>query len=171
MYGIPQDEIALRQWQEAMPGYTVKGFTFLLEEEPDSFNPDNLYTNVGWDPGDVLHCRTRAVWDPKMLHIHVDTLDREVRKADAYTVFATIVDYSKTGLTDGQQKIVYRKNGGEWISAPLSATPTHEVYAGCIPGGETGDSYDYYIAAADNSGRAETAPRVAPGAYYTFTIV
>lgn len=170
MYSIPQDEIALRQWQEAMPGYVIKGFTFKLDEETDSYNPDNLYTNVGWDPGDVLHCRTRAVWDPQMLHIHVDTLDKEVRKADVHTVHATIVDYSKTGLIADKLKIIYRKNGGDWNSAPLTATPTNEVYAGIIPGGEIGDSYDYYIAAADNSGRVETAPRVAPEAYYTTVI-
>lgn len=171
MYGIPQDETALRQWRDAMPGYTVKGFTFKLEDEPDSYNPDDLYTNVGWDPGDVLHCRTRAVWDPQMLHINVDTLDKEVRKADSYKVHAAIVDYSKAGLIADALKIVYRKNGGEWVSAPLAATPTHEVYAGTLPGGEAGDTYEYYIAAADNSGRAETAPRTAPTAFYNFTIV
>lgn len=170
MYSIPQDETALKQWREAMPGYEVKGFTFKLDEEPDSYNPDDLYTNVGWDPGDVLHCRTRAVWDPQMLHINVDTLDKEQRKAGGYTVHAEIVDYSRTGLKADSLKLYYRKQEGEWTSVELKATPTHEIYEGTIPVGDAGDTIEYYIAAADNSGRAETAPRTAPEAFYKFTV-
>ena len=36
MYGIPQDKIALQQWQEVLPGYEIKGFDFEFAKEPES---------------------------------------------------------------------------------------------------------------------------------------
>jgi len=42
-------------------------------------------------------------------------------------------------------------------------------YAGVIPGSVPGTTVDYYVAAADQSGRAETLPRTAPAGYYRFT--
>ncbi len=35
MYGIEQDKIAIKQWQNALPGYEIKGYEFDFEKEPD----------------------------------------------------------------------------------------------------------------------------------------
>jgi agmatine/peptidylarginine deiminase len=56
LFGIPADGAALRTWRGACPGYQVIGFAFDKGED-------------GWSYTDSLHCRTRAVWDPKMLHL------------------------------------------------------------------------------------------------------
>lgn len=170
-YGIPEDEQALEQWRAAMPGYDVKGFTFVLDDEPEAYNPDGLYEGIGWDPGDVLHCRTRAVWDPGMLHIHVDTLDKEVPAADAHVLHVTIKAYSGEALLPESLQAFYRVRGEEaWQSVPLAATSTREVYCAELPGGPSGTAYEYYVAAADASGRSETMPRTAPAGFYTFAI-
>ena len=70
-YGIPEDETALEQWRAAMPGYEVRGYTFSFDKEPHAVrNPRNTGP-TGWRDGDVLHCRVRGVFDPRMMHVSV----------------------------------------------------------------------------------------------------
>lgn len=65
LFEIPADSIALATWREVMPGYEVKGFTFSLDEEPivseEMWNHYTKYGRYGWNHGDALHCRTRAI--------------------------------------------------------------------------------------------------------------
>lgn len=171
LYGIPEDEKALQQWRDAMPGYDVQGFTFELAEEPYAYNPDDLYGEVGWDPGDVLHCRTRAVWDPQMLHIDVPGPVGAPAADAPVKVAAHVVAYSGRALVEGACKVCYRVQGAEaFEAAPLAPGPTNEVLVATLPAQPAGTVVEYYVAAADESGRAETAPRVAPAAFYTYTV-
>ena len=171
MYGIPEDERALEEWREAMPGYDVQGFTFEVADEPFAYNPDDLYGEVGWDPGDVLHCRTRALWDPQMLHIDVPGPVGAPAAGRPTTVAAHVVAYSGRPLVQGACEVRYRAKGAErFDAAPLSAGPTNEVLVAELPAMAAGTEVEYYVAAADESGRAETAPRTAPSAFYTFTV-
>ena len=170
-YSIEQDAVALQQWRDAMPGYEVKGFTFVLDDEPEAYNPDGLYEGVGWDPGDVLHCRTRAVWDPEMLYVRASRPFGEVKAGEAYRVDATIVAYSGADLLLDQLVLRYRTVGAdEWTCVPLERNATHEVYSAVIPGMEGGAEVEYYVQAADASGRIECAPRVAPKGLYRYTV-
>lgn len=169
LYSIPQDEIALAQWAEAMPGYTIRGFTFKLEDEPDFRDDRGIYEYVGWDPGDVLHCRSRAVWDPQMLYVRVSRPFSSVEADEPYRVDATIWAYSGQPLA-GAPILRYRVAGGEWVEVPMEPSSTHEVHGASIPGFPTGTTVEYYVEAADESGRRECAPRVAPAGFYAYTV-
>lgn len=70
-YGIPENETALEQWRAAMPVYEIRGYTFSFDKEPHAVrNPRNTGP-TGWRDGDVLHCRVRGVFDPRMRHVSV----------------------------------------------------------------------------------------------------
>ena len=171
MYGIDTDEGALETWRKAMPGYDVQGFTFFIDEETDSYNPDHLYTNVGWDPGDVLHCRTRAVWDPQMLYVRADGPVAPAKAGEPTTVDVVINAYSRTPIVADETKLYWRVSGDDsWSETPLVLGPTHETYVAEVPAQESGTTVEYYAAAADESGRRETFPRVAPAQHRSFVV-
>lgn len=173
LFQIPADSVALRTWRDAMPGYTVKGFTFALRDEP-LVSPQlaaHYSTGYGWTDGDALHCRTRAIWDEDMLFISVRKVDKEVDHRDRSTVYATIIDYGNKGLAAGGSRIVWRISGApDWHLAPLTAAddPAHFHYT--FPALEKGTIIEYYIAAESLSGRKETRPRTAPAGTYHFRV-
>ncbi len=170
LYSIPQDAVALQQWQEAMPGYTIKGFEFKLDEEPDSKDLRGIYDYIGWDPGDVLHCRSRAVWDPQMLYVRASRPFGTVAAGEAYRVSATVVPYSGAAL-EGAPALRYRLAGEDaWTSVAMVPAATREVWMADIPAFRAGDSVEYYVEASDASGRCECAPRVAPEGCYCYTV-
>ncbi|MDO4918058.1 agmatine deiminase family protein [Kocuria sp.] len=70
-YGIPEDTTALEQWRLAMPGYTVRGYTFEFADEPHAVHNPRNTGPTGWRDGDVLHCRVRGVFDPRMVQLSV----------------------------------------------------------------------------------------------------
>lgn len=169
-YSIPQDKVALEQWREAMPGYTVKGFEYKLDDEPESLNLRGIYEYVGWDSGDVLHCRARAVWDPQMLYVRAARPFGPVAAGEPFTVDAAIHAYSNKPLT-GAPELVWRVGGAEeWQRVAMEPTATHEVWAADLPGFEAGTTVEYYVEAADESGRRECSPRVAPEGFYSYTV-
>lgn len=172
LFQISQDAEALQTWREAMPGYTVKGFTFALKDEPAITQEmkEHYKTGYGWNNGDALHCRTRAVWDDEMLFISAKRIDKVVGSAQSNKVYATIIDYSRKGLLADKTRLFWRVSGEkEWHSGALHATqdPTHFFYE--IPAQQLGTTIEYYVEAASKSGRKERQPRVAPEGFYQFT--
>lgn len=171
MYGIDTDESALATWRAAMPGYDVQGFTFEIADEVDSYNPDDLYGVCGWDPGDVLHCRTRAVWDPYMLYVRADGPVGKAAADVPTTVGVTVVPYSRRAVIADETKLCWRVAGEDAFNeAPLVPGPTHEVYVAEVPALPAGTTVEYYAVAADESGRKESFPRVAPAQLRSFTV-
>jgi agmatine deiminase len=172
MFSIPQDTVALRQWREAMPGYTVKGFEFIVGSEPH-LDPEvyRHYGRLGWQGGDALHCRTRAVWNPTMLYISVDRIPANVSKADAYPVDVILKDYSAGNLMEESLRLLWRVKGTEkWDNRQLLPTGVPDHFSASIPGGMAGVTIEYYIAARSYWGTKATMPRVVPEAYYEFKI-
>lgn len=171
MYSIPEDEQALAQWRAAMPGYDVQGFTFVLDDEPEAYNPDDLYTGIGWDPGDVLHCRTRAVWDEGMLYVRASRPFGTVSDGESYQVNVEVVPYSGAALVRAEMNLNFRVAGTEeWTRVPLIEGAVANIYFADIPGFSAGTTVEYYVEAADDSGRRECAPRVAPEGFYAYTV-
>lgn len=170
-YGIDTDEPALETWRRALPGYTVKGFLFDYDspEEAETYNPGDLYGSCGWAAGDVLHCRTRAVWDPQMLHIDATIPLALAIAGHELPVNARVVAYSGAPIT--QASLRWRREGEETFSElPLVAGPTHDVRIACIPAQDAGTKVEWYVEAADASGRHETYPRTAPAGFMTATV-
>lgn len=172
LFGIPQDSVALRQWAEAMPGYTIKGFEFVMAKEP-AMTPEakSHYNTIGWNAGDALHCRTRAIWDPNMIYISVDRIPDRVSKAKEYPLDVIIKDYSKGSLTPESLKVMWRIKGkDEWKELRLVLSDIPDHYKTAFPGGQAGVTIEYYITAHSNWGTNATMPVTAPAGLYSFTI-
>ncbi len=172
LFGIKQDSVALTQWAAAMPGYTIKGFEFVLAKEPAlSEDCRRHYGTFGWNSGDALHCRTRAMWDPEMLYMSVDRIASYVQPENEYTVSVIIKDYSKKGLVNGSLKLSWRIKGTS-VWNEIQLMPGHtDLYHASIPGARTGITVEYFVSAKDKSGRSESMPRTAPEGVYVFSVL
>ena len=160
LYGIPADRDALETWRKAMPGYRVIGF-----EHHGSWLER-------WMSFDALHCRIRAVWDPEMLYMAHKRIAGMVAPAEAYPVERRIKDYSKAGLIGETLELSWRLSGEDgWRAIPLEVTGDPETFVASIPGVDAGRGVEYFLSAADHSGRRESLPRTAPDGYYSFRAV
>ena len=174
MFRIPGDSIALRQWEEAMPGYTVKGFIYDVDAEPilDPRARAHRPYGHGWNDGDALHCRTRAMWDREMLYLSVNRLNKEIAKGDNRKIEVNIIDYSNKGLVADQLFVNYRTKGAsEWIKLPLMQSEKDFYFYAELPELAAGLSFEYYVSATSASGKTETMPRTAPYGLYSFNTV
>lgn len=157
-YGIDYDESAAKTFRQIMPGYEVVGVLH------------NKGSNA-WQSYDALHCRTSMIWDPKMIYLRHRRLEKSVSAAASYTVKALIVDYSRAGLVYDELKVHWRLRGeADWQYVTFETTSQPSLFSAQIPGSETGQTVEYYLSAADNSGRLETLPRTAPENHYAFQI-
>lgn len=173
LFKIREDSLALQQWRVAMPGYTVKGFEFDLADEPIvSQKMKDHYRIYGWQDGDALHCRTRAIWDPAMLFISVHKSDPVVKPDHPNKIHIAIIDYSNRGLIKDKCLVKWRLSGkSEWNSLPLHPQGTKNHFVAEIPFHKKGSLIEYYITATSNSGKTETQPRTAPLGFYKFSIL
>ncbi|MBK8621586.1 MAG: agmatine deiminase family protein [Saprospiraceae bacterium] len=173
LFNIRDDSIALQTWKEVMPGYTIKGFTFVLDEEPvmSEQMKNNYSSGYGWTFGDALHCRTRAIWDPEMLYITVKRLPSEIQSADTPKVYTTIIDYSKKGLVVASPQLFWRIKGDNKWNTQIFQSEGNGIHFNTsfpINTGET--TVEYYISASSKSGKTETMPRTAPQGFYSVNI-
>jgi hypothetical protein len=134
------DNAALQVYRDAMPGYSVVGFT------------------GSWLDDDAIHCRTMGVPDRGMLFIkHVPLHDIEDSGANRL-VAAHIEACSGYDLIDDSLKIYYSVNSGPYSYAMLTPNIQPFEYTGMIPSQNGGDTVRYFIKAADESGRVEMHP-------------
>lgn len=172
LFQIKLDSAALKTWQQAMPGYTVKGFEFALEDEPIVSNElKDHYKEYGWNSGDALHCRTRAVWDAQMLFMSTKRITSEVDAKNKNIVYTTIIDYSKKGLVKENCNLFWRAEGeNEWKTVALTQTENPQHFFAEIPYHQKAATVEYYLSAESTSGKKETQPRTAPVGFYQFKI-
>ena len=135
------DDEALAAYEEAMPGYTVVGYT------------------GSWQSTDALHCRTKGLADKGMLHINHVAIMGEQPVQTEYPVEANIRNLSGQLTYSDSALIYYRVNGAEWEMASMSNT-SGQTWEGAIPGAGQGSEIEYYLYVADESGRHETHPLI-----------
>jgi agmatine/peptidylarginine deiminase len=163
LFGIPEDKQALKTWQDAMPGYEVIGF--------ENNIPVPVMGYTGWQSFDGLHCRVRAIWDPGMLRMAHRRMDNTVEPAKSWPIEVKIQDYSKAGLIPEELKLNIRTHRDQvWQTIMLSSTDNPNIFQVSIPGVNSGETVEYYLSAADRSGRRETLPRTAPDNFYSFNV-
>jgi agmatine/peptidylarginine deiminase len=171
LFSIPQDSVALKTWAKIMPAYTIKGFSFVMNDEPvlSDKMKEHYHRNLGWFTSDALHCRTRAIWDKEMLYVNVKRVDKEEKEN---RVYATIIDYSKKGLIKEKIKLCWRPEGSNnWNEIiMINAGDTSHFFAD-IPATSTGNNIEYYVTACSLSGHTETMPRTAPAGFYSFSVL
>jgi agmatine/peptidylarginine deiminase len=173
LFKIAEDKFALQRWRDVMPGYTVKGFEFDLKEEPiiSKEMKEHYASGYGWDDGDALHCRTRAIWDPEMLFMNAKRIGPVTHPKEKSRIYVTLIDYSKKGFQKEESKVFWRIAGEvNWNTLGLTQIENTTHYYADIPERQIGDSVEYYISAVSNSGRAETLPRTAPLGRYSYSI-
>lgn len=172
LFNIPQDKEALETWRKAMPGYTVKGFTYAISDEPIvAAQVTEQYGSYGWNYGDALHCRTRAIWDPEMLFITTKSIQPTTSHENQNKVFTTIIDYSKNGIDKDNCKLLWRVKGeSNWNEVVLSQVENENHFFAEIPNQESGITIEYHISARSFSGKTETQPRTAPMGNYEFSV-
>jgi hypothetical protein len=134
LFDIEQDSEALKAWGDAMPGYTIKGFKFALDDEP--YVADKVrehYKTYDWNDGDALHCRTRAIWNPEMLFISINKINSKVGLNQSNKVYVTIIDYSKKGLVKDKSELFWRISGDtKWKTITLSPTENENHLFGLV---------------------------------------
>jgi hypothetical protein len=126
------------------------------------------YKTYGWNNGDALHCRTRAIWDNEMLYLTVNRPSADAASEEPFTIHTTIIDYSKKGLKPNAQKLYWRQQGEQkWNEVPLKKDYHNTHFKASIPSKAAKNKIEYYVSASSNSGRTETIPRTAPIGFYT----
>lgn len=137
---------ALQVYRDAMPGYEVVGVA------------NNDYS-ISWQNTDALHCRTRGVMDFNMLFVdHRDVLHGTEEWQEEYPVVSKFIAYSGMDLKQDSLLVYYSVAGGEYQVAQMTATGNPDEYVGYITGYQAGDTINYYVFGADESGHRYTQP-------------
>ena len=152
------NEQALALYREAMPGYEVIGI-----ENKSYYN--------GWLNTDALHCRTRGVMDFDMLYVdHRDVLFGEQEWQDSMAVTSRVIAYSGAELKQDSLLVYYSIDGGEYQTAAMTPTGNADEYVAYIKGYQKESKVDYYVFAADESGRNSQQPVFGKTEPHTFTL-
>ena len=153
MFSSSYDSIALQTYRDAMPGYEVLGFT-------GSFLDD-----------DAIHCRTMGVPDREMLFInHIPLAGEAGTTTEDYYIGCYVSPFSGEDLIADSLKVYYRADGGAWDFVTMAEAAPDSFYA-YIPAQAADAEVEYYIQAADLSGRVETHPFIGAPWAHSFTVV
>lgn len=152
------NENALALYREAMPGYEVIGV-------------ENKSYTKGWLNTDALHCRTRGVMDFDMLYVdHRNVLFGEREWQDSIAVVSKIIAYSGAELKQDSLLVYYSIDGGEYQAVTMKSTQNADEYVAYIKGYKRKSKVDYYVFAADESGRNRRQPVFGEMEPHSFTI-
>ncbi|TVQ59564.1 MAG: hypothetical protein EA379_10560, partial [Phycisphaerales bacterium] len=146
-FGIGADEAALQIYRDAMPGYRVVGVPHA-----------GFYNHT-----DAVHCRVRSIHDREMLRIAHPRIRADQPLNAPIEARAFIDDRSDAGVIDSATNLLWRERGLlEWRTTPLPLAPAHgpRWRAAFIDAMPSPTEIEYYIDAADNSGRRAFMPPV-----------
>lgn len=151
--GSQWDDEAIATYEEAMPGYEIVGVMY-----------------NGWINTDALHCRTKGVADIEMLYINHIPLLGDVDYQENYEITADIFAYSGQDIYTDSVIIYYSINNEEYQISNMSYLE-NDIWTGTISGIMPGDEVDYYLYAADMSGRNNHHPYIGEPDPHEFTPV
>ncbi len=152
-FNISTDAAALQVYRDAMPGYEVYGFT------------------GSWYSDDAIHCRTMGIHDKRMLYVDHAPMPDSVTVDAGFLVDALIDARSGMGLKS-DSLLVYWRTGGdpEFSAVQMTASAGVDSFYAYIPHQPVGTTVEYYVFAADNSGRRSARPYPAPEGFYSFVV-
>jgi len=149
--GSSWDDDALTTYQEAMPGYEVLPFT------------------GSWESTDALHCRTKGIADLEMLHIQHYPVSDTIFEDESCILEALIIPYSGSNLITDSLKVYFRINGSSWNFVPLVYQNSNS-YQALIPSQYESDLVEYYLHAADQTGKSADHPYIGIYDPHSYTI-
>ena len=152
----PYDDSAIAVYQQAMPGYEVLNFTAL--------------GSAPWESTDALHCRAMGVADLGLLYINHIPLTGDQPAQDNFHLTAEVIACSDSAIYPDSVLIWFRVDSGPFVMTHMSHT-TGQHYSGIIPKQSPGSRIDYYLYAADRSGRHATTPFMGPLDPFSFNAV
>lgn len=152
-FGISTDSAALQVYRDAMPGYEVYGFT------------------GSWYSDDAIHCRTMGIHDKYMLYVDHAPMPDSVTAGSDFLVEALVDARSGMGLKS-DSLLVYWRTGGDpaFNAVQMAASAGVDSFHAYIPCQPVGTTVEYYVFAADHSGRRSARPYPAPAGYYSFVV-
>ena len=131
---------------------------------------NNIYWD-GWLNTDALHCRTRGVMDFNMLYVdHRNVVFGEQEWQDSIAITSKFIAYSGADLKQDSLLVYYSIDGGEYQTAKMTPTGNPDEYVGYIKGYQGKSKVDYYVFAADESGRRYQQPVFGELDPHTFTM-
>ena len=148
------DDEALEVYQTALPGYEVIGFTGT------------------WESTDALHCRVKGIPDLEMLQLfHMPLPDTvSANNSQGYDLELVVDDLSGTGIIDDSVKVFWKNENTQSYNVNylyLSDIPEEiNTYRGFIPVQAFGITINYFLRAADSSGRVESNPIAGYHSFY-----
>ena len=148
------DDEALEVYQLALPGYEIIGFTGT------------------WESTDALHCRVKGIPDLEMLQLFHMPLPDTVSANDSqgYDLELVVDDLSGTGIIDDSVKVFWKNENTQSYNVNylyLSDIPEEiNTYRGFIPVQAFGTTINYFLRAADSSGRVESNPIAGYHSFY-----
>ncbi len=157
--GASYDDDAIECYRNAMPGYTIV--------------PIMQKNSTPWENTDALHCRTHEIPDLGMLLLrHYPTLGAQPFDT-AFTLSADIHAYSGQSIIADSVRILYRiiasGDTSDWQSAPMHPVGGRN-WEGNIGGISDTCEVQYYLTAADQSGRREFHPWIGQPDPHIFTV-
>ena len=150
------DDSAKAAYEAAMPGYEVIGFLG---------NP-----STPWLSTDALHCRVMGIADIGLLYISHIPLTGNQPCENSYALNADVIASSHQPVIADSVLIHYRVNGSSFSEVTMQLTSANH-YQGFIPKQPAGSVVEYYLSAADESGRHETMPLIGAACPYRFNTV
>ena len=147
------DDSARAVYEAAMPGYTVSGF-LALPSDP-------------WLSTDALHCRVMGIADIGLLYIKHIPISGTQACDNNYLINADIIACSASAVKTDSVLIYYKVNNGAYQAVHMNKLFANH-YSGIIPKQPAGSTVKYYLFAADNSNRRETAPFIGAADPFTF---
>ena len=150
------DDSAIAAYQQAMPGYEVLNFTAL--------------GSAPWESTDALHCRAIGVADVGLLYIRHVPLSGNQPAENNFLLDADLIPCSDSAIYSDSVLVRYRVDYGSWQETQMVNTTGYH-YTGIIPKQDPGSVIQYYLYAADKSGRHAQAPFIGAADPFTFTAV
>lgn len=152
------DAQALQAYRDAMPGYKVFGFI----GKP----------STPWESTDALHCRAHEMADLGMLYLKHVPLQGNVEAQPSYNFFAYAKTFSGQPVISDSVLLYYRVNPNPQTpyTAVNMTNTMGSAWSATLTAPEVGSTVEYYIFAADQSGRREFQPFIGPSDAYKFYV-
>ena len=127
-------------------------------------------SSAPWESTDALHCRTKGIADLGLLYIRHYPIYGNYPCEEDYILDAELIVCSDTTVINDSVLIHYRVNNGSWMATTMLNT-SGRLYSGVIPHQPGENLVEYYLTAADNSGRRASAPYIGEPDPFEFNTV